>query len=77
MTVLVMLSLLSASVTAETSWAYVPDQPALHFVNWELNTIPVYVNDPEILGAPLLIILFSRQRWLQGSLSIDFQLLHN
>lgn len=47
-----MLSLLNASVTIETRWAYGPDQPVIHSINWEGNNTPVYVNDSEILGVP-------------------------
>lgn len=50
---LTMLSLLNASVTAEAYWAYVPNPPMLHFVNWEENTIHAYVSEPKILGSPI------------------------
>lgn len=38
------------SATTETYWAY--DSPVLHFVNWEENDIPAYVNDSEFFDAP-------------------------
>lgn len=58
LTVLRMLSVFSASVAAETPWAYVPDPPVPHFVNWEEINSPVYVTDSEILDT----ILFLKER---------------
>ena len=44
------LPLENTSVTTKTYWAY--DSLALHFVNWEENDIPAYVNDFDIFDAP-------------------------
>lgn len=72
-----MLSLLNAFVALETHWACIPDPPVFCFVNWEETNIPLYATDSEILGTPLLIILFLKERWSLDSLSIDVQALHD
>jgi hypothetical protein len=69
-----LLTLLNASVTAETCW---PAPLVLHFLNWEENNIPVYLSDSRSGMPQLLIILFPRQRCSRDNLSADGQILHD
>ena len=39
-----------SSMNADVFWAYVPDPPLLQPVGWEMNFVPVYVNDTILLG---------------------------